>query len=294
MSDEFVFTVASMAADLRKLGLTAGDTVLMHSNAGAIGPAKQMVKAPDTGMRWILDAILEVIGPQGTLAVPTFTKCFKSEKDGPTGEVWNPATTPSRVGSLTNYVLRQPGRARSDHPTHPVAAVGGRAEEFCRGHSWREGASTFDRGGPWGKLVDWDGKILWLGTDMRTHTAVHVVEDWMQLPYMAKCLALVDDGGRVIEVETTMSPAGARDFYRQNSKAARAWEAAGLSARGRVCKAASQLMSARVFIDWLWKKHLEDPAIILRDDKPDDKWSQEAIAANRKHLAGFRGEWKRW
>jgi aminoglycoside 3-N-acetyltransferase len=291
--EEYTFTQEALVADLRALGLVAGDTVMMHSNASSIGPAKQMVKAPDTGMRWILDAILAAIGPKGTLAVPTFTKCFKDAKDGPTGEVWHPGKTPSRVGSLTNYVLRQPGRARSDHPTHPVAALGGRAAEFCRGHSWREGASTFDRGGPWGKLVDWDGKILWLGTDMRTHTAVHIVEDWMKLPYMATCVALVEDGGQTREVQVTMSPAGPRDFYKQDSKAAKAWDAAGLYRKGKVCRAESQLMSARTFVDWLWKKHIEDPAIILNDN-PEQEWSVRAIAANRKYLAGFKGEWKRW
>jgi len=289
---EYTFTVEAMAADLRALGLEKGDTVVMHSNA-SVGPARQMVKAPDTGMRWVLDAILEVIGPEGTLSAPTFTKCFKGSGDGPTGEVWNPDTTPSRVGSLTNYVLKQPGRARSDHPTHPMAAIGGRAEEFCAGHSWRDGASTFDRNGPWGKLVDWDGKILWLGTDMRTHTAVHVVEDWMQLPYMAKCIALVEDGGETKEVEVTMSPAGPRDFYKQDSKCALAWDAAGLYTKGKVCKADSQLMSARTFVQWLWDKHIEDPAIILNDD-PEQEWSVNAIKMNREHLANFKGEWKTW
>jgi aminoglycoside 3-N-acetyltransferase len=290
---EYTFTVEAMAADLRALGLEQGDTVVMHSNASAMGPARQMVKAPDTGMRWVLDAILEVIGREGTLATPTFTKCFKNVSDGPIGEVWNPDTTPSRVGSLTNYVLRQPGRSRSDHPTHPLAAIGGRAEEFCAGHSWRDGASTFDRGGPWGKLVDWDGKILWLGTDMRTHTAVHIVEDWMQLPYMATCVALVEDGGESKEIEVTMSPAGARDFYKQDSKVAKAWEAAGLYTKGKVCKADSQLMSARAFIQWLWDLHIADPAIILNDN-PEQEWSVNAIRMNKEHLANFKGEWKTW
>jgi len=289
---EYTFTVEAMAADLRSLGLEQGDTVVMHSNA-SVGPARQMVKAPDTGMRWVLDALLEVIGPEGTLAVPTFTKCFKPRGGGPSGEVWNPEKTPSRVGSLTNYVLKQPGRSRSDHPTHPMAAIGARAEEFCAGHSWRDGASTFDRGGPWGKLVDWDGKILWLGTDMRTQTAVHAVEDWMQLPYMSTCVALVEDNGETREIEVTMSPAGHRDFYKQDSKVAKAWDAAGLYTKGKVCKADSQLMSARTFIDWLWNKHIEDPAIIL-DDDPEHQWSVKAIRMNKEHLANFKGEWKTW
>ncbi len=289
---EYTFTKEALASDLRALGLAGGDVVLMHSNASVIGPARQMVKAPDTGMRWMLDALLEIIGPDGLLTVPTFTSTFKDEKSGPGGKIWNPDTTPSRVGSLTNYVLKQPGRARSDHPTHSLAALGARAEEFCAGHSWRERASTFDRNGPWGKLVDWDGKILWLGTDMRTQTAVHVVEDWMDLPYMAKCVALVEDGGKTKEVETTMSPKGPRDFYKKESKVALAWDAAGLYTKGKVCRADSQLMSAPGFIDWLWKAHIEAPAIILNDD-PKSEWSVKAIKDNTEYLKEFKGTWRR-
>jgi aminoglycoside 3-N-acetyltransferase len=274
----------NLLAGLRALGVRAGDKLLIHSAANSIGPVKELVRAPDTGMRWLLDALLEGVGPDGIVAVPTFTKTFKSEQDGPTGDVWNPARSPSRVGSFTNYVWQQPGAARSDHPTHSIAALGRRAKEFCSGHSWREGASTFDRRGPWGRLVDWDGRILWIGTAMKTQTAVHVVEDWLRLPYMATCVALVDDAGTVREVEVTQSPAGPRDFYRDGSRCELAWNASGLGRRGRVCKAACQLMGAGEFIDWLRNALLKDPGLLLRD-RPDDAWSAEARKRTAEHLA---------
>jgi aminoglycoside 3-N-acetyltransferase len=287
---EYTFTKEVLVNDLRALGLAAGDTVMMHSNAGSVGPARQMVKTPDTGMAWVLEALLEVLGPQGTLMVPTFTSTFKPD-GGPSGLVWNPEETPSRVGSLTNYVLKQPGRCRSDHPTHSVAAIGGRAEEAVKGHSWREGATTFTRNGPWGKLADWDGKILWLGTDMRTQTAVHVVEEWMALPYMAQSVALVEDGGETREVKTLQSPNGPRDFYKKNSKSEVAWEAAGLGKRGKVCKADCQLMGMPAFVDWLWAALLKDPALLLNDD-PGQEWSVKARKETAEHLAGFKGSWR--
>jgi aminoglycoside N3'-acetyltransferase len=173
-----------------------------------------------------------------------------------------------------------------------VAAIGRRAEEFCAGHSWREGATTFDRGGPWGKLADWDGKILWLGTDMRTQTAVHVVEDWMKLPYMEKSVALVDDGGETREVETTMCPSGPRDFYRKDSKVALAWDAAGLARRAVVCRARCELHGAAQFIDWLWDALLKDPGLVLKDD-PASEWSARARKETAEHLENFKGGWRR-
>ena len=198
--------------DLRALGVESDDTVLLHSNLRALAPVKEILAAPDGGMKWLIEAFREVLGPGGTLAVPTLTKCFKGE-GGPVGQVWHPKKTPSRVGQITNYVLAQPDSFRSDHPTHPLGAIGGRAEEFCRGHSWRDGATTFDRKGPWGHLADWDGKVMWLGTTMHTQTMVHALEDWMNLPYMATLTALVEDPeGVTKEVPVTRSPAGCRDF----------------------------------------------------------------------------------
>ena len=48
------------------------------------------------------------------------------------GEIYDPAETPSRVGSVTNLFRRRPGAVRSLQPTHSVAAIGNRAEEFCQ------------------------------------------------------------------------------------------------------------------------------------------------------------------
>jgi aminoglycoside 3-N-acetyltransferase len=290
--DSGTFSQQLLLSGLRELGVKSGDVVLLHSAANSIGAVRDLMNAPDTGMRWLLDALVEAVAPDGLIAVPTFTKTFKSDRDGPVGDLWNPKTSPSRVGSFTNYVWKQPGAARSDHPTHSLAALGKRAAEFCAGHSWREGATTFDRKGPWGKLVDWQGKILWIGTAMKTQTAVHVVEDWMRLPYMATCVAMVDDGGKPREVEVLQSPAGPRDFYKDNSKSELAWNAAGLSRRGKVGKANSQLMDAGVFIDWLWKALLADPGLLL-SDKPEDAWSVRAKAETAAHLKKFQGSWKR-
>ncbi len=284
---ESVFSRENLARDLRALGIREGDAVLMHSRATSVGRAHDLNKAPDLGMKWVVEALLDAVGTDGLLAVPTFTKTFAQGSDGPTGEIWHPDRTPSRVGSLTNYILKWPGRIRSDHPTHSVAAIGKRAAEFCAGHSWREGATTFDWKGPWGKLVEWGGKILWLGTDMRTQTAVHTVEDWMRLPYMATCVALVDDGGRTLEVRVTQSPAGPRDFYRKGSKIETEWNAAGIGKVGMVGRAECQLMDAAAFMGWLWKALLKSPCLLL-SDRPDDAWSVEARAKTEEHVRKLR------
>jgi len=288
---EYRLSKEGLVEDLRALGLREGDAVLVHSNLRSLAPVRQILAAPDGGMRWLVDAFRELLGGEGVLAVPTFTKTFRPGQPGPSGLVWDPKKTPSRVGTITNYVLKEPDARRSDHPTHSLAAVGAKAEEFVSGHSWREGASTFDRKGPWGHLVDADGWIMWLGTAMPTQTACHVLEDWMRLPYMSTCIALVQDDGETKGIEVTQSPAGHRDFYRKGSKVDLAWEEAALAKKGRVCKADSALMRAREFVGWLWDSLVADPGFLLCDSE-ECEFCREGRKATEKHLAGFEGDWR--
>jgi aminoglycoside 3-N-acetyltransferase len=53
-------TKSRLVADLRKLGTTAGDTLMLHASMKAIG---WIVGGPDIVIR----ALLDVIGPEGTL-----------------------------------------------------------------------------------------------------------------------------------------------------------------------------------------------------------------------------------
>ncbi|HSU36968.1 MAG TPA: AAC(3) family N-acetyltransferase, partial [Propionibacteriaceae bacterium] len=59
-------TVASLSADLRALGLAEGDVVALHASTRRVG---FVVGGPQA----IVQALLDVLGPPGTLVVPTHT-----------------------------------------------------------------------------------------------------------------------------------------------------------------------------------------------------------------------------
>jgi aminoglycoside 3-N-acetyltransferase len=59
-------TRASLATDLHNLGLRGDATILLHSSLSALG---FVVGGAET----VISAILDVIGDEGTLVVPTFT-----------------------------------------------------------------------------------------------------------------------------------------------------------------------------------------------------------------------------
>jgi aminoglycoside 3-N-acetyltransferase len=275
-------------AGLAELGLKKGDVVLVHSDLRTLGRARDLVKLPHCGADLAIDAFLQTVGPEGLVVFPTFTKAFEPGQPGPSGEVYDPATTPSRVGSITSFFLKRPGAVRSLQPTHPVAAIGSRARQFCDAPADQ---STFDRRGPWGKMHDWDGYVCWFGTDNRTNTTVHAVEDWMDLPYLEDAWALVaGPDGQPVRTKVTRSPAGPRDFYRRDSKAAKLLEASGIIRAARIGRAAVSLMKVRDLHRVLREAIIADPCLLLKEATETDEWTRRAREAAIRHVRSRFGK----
>jgi aminoglycoside 3-N-acetyltransferase len=268
---------------LSGLGLKEGDVVLFHSSLQKLGKARELVKLPDCGAQLVIDAFVETVGPDGLVIVPTLTATFGGENPrGPVQYAFDPAETPSRVGSITDKFWRRPEARRSAHPTHSLAAIGSRADEFVADH---DQGSTFDHNGPYGRYAEWDGYICFFGTDTRTNTTLHAVEDWMKLPYMADATALVKQpDGSAKEVTVTQSPAGYRDFYKKDSMAERLYLGSGIFNETRIGSADVQLFKAKDCIDLFWNGILENPLLLLGNpgDSPFvDQWAEPT----RQHIA---------
>lgn len=151
-------TRASLAADLRSLGLARGMDVMVHSSLSSIG---HVAGGADT----VIQALLDVIGKRGTLMMPSFNHRA--------AQVYNPMTTPTTNGAIPDAFWRRPDAVRSDHSTHAVAAVGPRAEAFCKDHGEK---GLWTPNSPIGQLVHGNGHVLLLGVDHNATTAYHVAE----------------------------------------------------------------------------------------------------------------------
>jgi aminoglycoside 3-N-acetyltransferase len=180
---------AAIARDLRALGLRAGDTVLVHSAMSRIGNVQGAAGA-------VVNAFLDVLGPQGTLAVPTFPFTgsmlahVRSDPDFDVDE------TPSRMGAISEYVRTRPGALRSLEPTHPVAALGPGAAFLVEDHVNAEGPC--DAKGPLYRLTlvgsrhapadafpaDARGYVLLLGVDFRNCTLLHTAEEIARVSFI--------------------------------------------------------------------------------------------------------------
>jgi len=153
--------LATVRSALRDVGLGPGDVVLVHSALSG------MVCDPET----LLDGLLDVLGDDGTLVVPTFTPTYRRES--PDG-VFDLGETPSEVGYFTELVRSRPGAHRTVDPTHSFTALGAQAEEFGRLHA----PNTYDRNNVLGRLHEIGAKVLAVGLDPfgRSMTFFHYVE----------------------------------------------------------------------------------------------------------------------
>lgn len=112
----------------------------------------------------------------GLLVFPTHTW----DRVGKKHPVYDSRSDPSCVGILSELFRQRPGVVRSLHPTHSVAALGKDAADYTAGE---EHATTpLPRSGCWGKLLDRDATILFLGCSLRSNTFIHGVEEWAAIP----------------------------------------------------------------------------------------------------------------
>lgn len=168
--------------DLRELDLERGMDVMVHSSLSRIG---HVTGGPET----VINALLAVIGPDGTLMMPSFNHGA--------AQVFNPLTTPTTNGAIPNAMWRRPDAVRSLHPTHSVAAIGPRAEEYCAGHL-ETGIWAADS--PIGRLVHSGGYILSLGVTHESSTAYHIAE--ISMP--CSCIDQFGNTDRVVMPDGTV------------------------------------------------------------------------------------------
>ncbi|GAB2738646.1 aminoglycoside N(3)-acetyltransferase [Streptomyces bullii] len=171
----------SLATELRGLGVRPGETLLAHSSLRSLGWV-------NGGAVAVVQGLLDALGPDGTLVVPTQTGDLSDPalwREPPVPEEWwrtiratmppyDPATTPTRgVGVIPETVRTWPGALRSAHPQTSFAAVGPRAAEVIEGHApdCRLGERS-----PLAKLEAMGARVLLLGAGYDACTSFHLAE----------------------------------------------------------------------------------------------------------------------
>lgn len=257
-------TRASLAGDLRALGLADGDAVLVHAGLRSVGP---ILGGPDA----LIGALRDAVGPAGTVLAYAD---WQGEDGANAGAAADPARRPhlppfdplaSRAtrgnGAFPELLRTTPGALRSGNPGASMVALGGRAAWFVADHALDYG---YGPASPLGKLVADGGRTLLLGAPRDTMTLLHHAEHLADIPNkrVRRYEAPLFVDGRVVwrqfeEFDTSFPVVdGLPDDY--FATVVSAFLATGSGREGRVGDAPSVLVPARDIVafavDWLERR----------------------------------------
>jgi aminoglycoside 3-N-acetyltransferase len=169
-------TVRTISADLRRLGVRPGSTLVVHASLSAIG----WVAGGPTA---VILALLEALGPEGTLVMPAHSGDWSDPAEWVSPPVpeswwetirserpaWDARTAPTRnLGRIAELFRTWPGTLRSPHPLVSFAALGPNAERIAGTHpsEWA----------PLERVYELDGDVLLLGVGHDRNTSLHLAE----------------------------------------------------------------------------------------------------------------------
>lgn len=171
--------------EFTSLGVRRGTVLLTHCSMRAIGWI-------EGGAATLLDALLDVLGEDGTLVAPTQSPSMsmttaetrralagRSPRDRKryldSVPDFDPTTTPTEgMGALAEAIRTHPASRRSAHPTTSFAAIGRRANELTASHPHNR---LLGDESPLGWMYREQAFVLLLGVGFDKCTAFHLGED---------------------------------------------------------------------------------------------------------------------
>jgi len=249
-------TYEDMFQRLTQAGLKHGDNVTFHVSLSSIG---WMIG----GAEALLDALLDRLGPAGTVMMPRFPPY--GSLDGPF-DCHHPP--PSGTGTVPDALGQRQGAVISIHPTHSVVALGPEAEFLTARHYT---VSPVGIGSPFDRMAEIGGLVLLLGVNHLANTTIHTGEAYAGVAYWGRPRPDRPDGLWVLDekrnrrwVQLREIPGDAKGFNRIEPFLVER----GLIAFGRIGRARTRLIPSQPLIEAV-TDYLEEEPDGLLCDQPD-------------------------
>ena len=242
-------SVADLAKAFGEVGLSGGDSVIVHSSFRSLMPVEE-------GPAGVIRALLDALGPGGNLMLPTFN--YSSPLPQP---YFDPQATPGRTGVVAETGRRWCGAVRSLHPTHSVAVIGPDRDQLTRDHLQ---CRAFGIDSPIDRLAKRGGKVLLIGVGHIVNSAVHLGEEYAEVPKAPWPCGLPTvkvrmPDGRVIDHQFDTSPSCSSAFGGVEHALRRKDRIRDL----RLGQSKFQLMDAAAVIDCTREMIAEKPDVLL-------------------------------
>lgn len=251
-------TPAQLCDEMRRLGVTPGEVLMVHASLRRIGP----VEGDAAGIVAAVDA---AVGDDGTwlmvLGARDDWSWVNEHSDDAReallvdAEPFDPLTTPAQedVGLLAELFRTTPGTVVSDHPEGRFGARGRRAAELMTDVPWHD---YYGPGSPLERVVEAGGSVLRLGADTNTVTLLHYAEYLAHVPDKRRVRrhrrVLGQSGPEVRVVECLDDSLGIVDWQGEDyfSLILADYMAARPVARGSIGGATSERLDARDLVDF--------------------------------------------
>ena len=166
----------------RGAGLLAGQTVIVHTSMKSLGC--YVVGAEQA----IVDALMAVLTPEGTLVMPTHSSDNTDPATWHTSPIskdgwdiirqamppYRPESTPTnRMGRINECFRNYPGVLRSSHPAFSFAAWGKHAQLVAENQALNNSVAEES---PIGRIYDLDGFVCLLGVSHKRNTSLHLAD----------------------------------------------------------------------------------------------------------------------
>lgn len=167
-----IVTKKDLRLGLDHLRLRADDYVIVHCSFKSFGTVQG-------GPPAVVEALLETVGEQGLLMMPTYG--HTEDKNGDLVPL-DPATTVITTGIVPATFARDPRSCRGLHPLYSITYAGRHAEELARENERLMFPYGLDQ--PFHVLLRERGFVLLMGVGNASNSAIHMLEEILDPSYL--------------------------------------------------------------------------------------------------------------